>query len=135
MYVPTTILTIGIIAYVIYNAYRRNKVKRILADLVNSYDKVVLHLVSYNLHGRQPKQRDATIKLCAKAICDAASHTVTTKSLLGTTDILSMCKIFQNSFKMRDRLVHPAYEFSKEYDEVLDIVEDTVRDDIKRYFG
>lgn len=132
MYIPMGLVILGLVLYVVYSIYKLNRTAKVLNDLVRSYDQVTTHLMSYYLHTcKNKKDREEAIQLCARAILSAAGQTVTTKSLLSTTDILSMCKVFQSSFKMREKLTHPYYEFDKEYDAELEKIQEKVAENIR----
>ena len=137
MYIPMFFIIAGFIAYLAYSTYRNNKIKRLLDDLIRGYDQVTLHLISYCVHscGNDKKKQKEVAKSCAKAIVEAAGDTVTTKSLMGTTDILALSRVFQRDFKIRNKLTRPNYEFSTEYDKELKIIQETATDDINHWFG
>lgn len=137
MYIPIALLLAAFITYAIYSTHKYNRQVRILDDLIRSYDQTTTHLVRCHVEQYKSgsKERKEAIEQCAKAILNAAGETVTTKSLMGTTDILSMCRLFNNDFTMREPLTTPYYEFEEQYGKELEAIEATAVEAIRRWVG
>ena len=136
MYIPMAVIILLLIVWVCYSTHKYNKTYQLVDDLVRSYSEVVPYLISsYLANVNDKNKRKKAIKICAKAIRQACEETVTTKSLLSTTDILSMCGIFRRSFTMREKLTHPYYEFDNGYDKELDKIENEIAKDLEIWFN
>lgn len=110
---------------------KNNKAKVIIEELTRTYDETVCRLITYSWSKASEKNKKEFLSAFAGAVVDGAEHSVTTRSLLDTTDIISMCRIFK-SFTMREQLTQPDI-FKKEDQDTTKILNETVQNDLNNF--
>ena len=138
MYIPFFVIAMIACLALCYSIWKYIRTTKVLGDLVASYNRTTLTLISCILRDDEnrndKKSLNHHLDLFSKAVVEAATTAITNHSLLQETDILSMCEIFQRDFKMRNRLKSPDPIEPKSYDKVIETMEDAVKQDIIAWF-
>lgn len=111
-----------------------DKTKTMIEDMTRAYDETVSRLITYSWRITPEKKQKEMLNALAEAVVAGADHSVTTRSLLDTTDHIAMCRMFK-SFTLRENLTPPDILFQQQDPDELDSMKETALNDIKKYLG
>ena len=138
MYIPIPVFWIIILVIVflfyalIKSSITNTKAKRISDDIIRAYNETTARLVRYVWEITTPKKKDETLEAFAMAMFNGAKNSVTTRSLMDLTDILSLSIMFQ-SFNIREELTPPILD--DQDDKMEARIKEDIMEDLSKWLG